>query len=194
MKFRSEDFKNKYDMIVIGCSAGGIEALKLILSEFSDSFKLPIVIVQHRSAQSPAVFLKYFSEICDLPIIEPEDKEPIQIKTIYFAPANYHLLIGSDKCFNLSVDEAVQFSRPSIDVLFSSAAGVYKNRLVGIVLSGANADGANGLLNIKRSGGLTIAQDPKHAAYSEMPAAAVEICKPDLVLRLKDIKTLIHGI
>lgn len=191
---RFKKFKDRFDLVVIGCSAGGIEALRLIFNKIEPSYRIPIAVVQHRSPNSPSIMVKYFSEITQLPVIEPDDKEPIQKGHIYFAPPNYHLLVAPDKRFNLNVDEAVYYSRPAIDVLFATAAEVYKDRLVGIIMSGANADGAEGLKKIKELGGLTIVQDPRTAYSPQMPEAAVNVASPDLVLNLNEIDELIHAL
>ncbi len=184
----------KFDLIVIGCSVGGIEALRTILSDLPNPFSAAIAVVQHRSHDSNSMMIRYFSEICNLPVLEPDDKEPIQPGQIYFAPANYHMLVAADKRFNLSMDEPVYFSRPSIDVLFNSAADIYHGKLLGIVMSGANGDGSTGLKEIKRLGGFTVAQDAETAFQPEMPRAAIEIAKPDLILSLQQIKELLYAV
>ena len=186
--------KNKFDLVVIGCSVGGIEALKIILSDIPKNFNVPIVIVQHRSPDSNSMMIRYFTDLCPLTVCEPEDKEPIEAGKVYFAPANYHLLLAADHRFNLSVDEPVFYSRPSIDVTFKSAAEIYNNRLIGFVLSGSNADGARGLKEIKDFGGFTVVQNSKTAYQSEMPLAAIEMVGPDLILDLKELKELIHDL
>ena len=184
----------KFELIVMGCSVGGIEALRTILTDLPTPFTVPIAVVQHRSPDSNSMMLRYFSEICNIKVIEPDDKEPIQAGQIYFAPANYHLLVAADKRFNLSMDEPVYFSRPSIDILFKSAAEVYQDQLLGIVMSGANGDGSTGLKEIKRIGGLTVVQDAATAFQPEMPRAAIQIAEPDLILTLEQIKELIHSV
>ena len=126
-----------------------------------------------------------------LKIKEADEKEKIEPGTIYISPANYHLMVGNDKCFELSIDERVNFARPSIDVLFESAAGVYKDALIGIVLTGSNNDGANGLKKIKDNGGLAIAQDPDTADAGYMPAAAIAATQVDYILPLNEIMDLL---
>lgn len=183
--------KKSLDAIVIGCSAGGIEALKMILEELSEKFPLPILIVQHISPDSKKRLSDFFSDICKVKVVEAEDKDQIKSGTIYFAPANYHLLVEQDRTCSLSVDDAVNHSRPSIDVLFSSAAQVYKKRLMGIILTGANNDGAEGLQDIKEFGGIIIAEDPSSARVPIMPQSAIEKVIPDMVLNLGLIKRLL---
>lgn len=187
-------FKNQIDLIAIGCSAGSIEVLQKIFTSISAAFRVPIVIVQHRSSHSTSLFVKHFSHQYRFKLIEPEDKEPIQEHCIYVAPAHYHLLIGADKCFNLSVDEEVHFSCPAIDVLFVSAAEVFKKRVMGIILSGANSDGAMGLQRIKTLGGLTVVQSPETAEFPQMPHAALELIKPDYVANVNQICELINAV
>ena len=182
------------DFIAIGCSAGGIEGLKFLLSEIPSSFPVPIGVVQHRSADSNGMMKRYFKDNCTLKIVEPDDKQPIEAGSVYFAPANYHMLVGEDLAFHLSVEEPVYFSRPSIDVFFQSAASVYRNRVLGIVMSGANVDGAEGLKEIKEGGGWTVVQDPMTAAHKIMPEAALATNKVDAILDLVNIRQLIHSL
>jgi len=186
--------QHDFDFIAIGCSAGGIEGLRFLLSEIPPQFSIPIGVVQHRSANSKGMMTRYFTENCALKIIEPDDKEPIEAGCVYFAPANYHMMVGDDRAIHLSVDEPVYFSRPSIDVFFQSAAQVYKNRLLGAVLSGANVDGSAGLKDIKYWGGCTVVQDPKTASHKTMPEAALAGHTVDLVLDLVNIRQLIHSL
>ena len=149
-----------YKAIVIGTSYGGLEALKLILPKLKEDFPLPLIIVLHIGDHSNDTFINHMNAACALEVKEAEGNEPILPGVIYFAPPNYHLQIESNFTFSLSTAEKVNFSRPSIDVLFESAAWVYAKYLIGVILTGANSDGARGLKIIKDSGGKTIIQNP----------------------------------
>lgn len=176
-----------YQAVVIGVSAGGIEALRVILSALPAYFPLPIAIVQHRDARSSGFLAEYLNQQCKLPVSEAEDKEPFCAGHVYLAPPGYHLLIESDRCFSLSVDPRVNYSCPSIDVLFESAADAFAESLVGIVLTGANADGARGLMAIKARGGLAIVQNPATAQAAAMPRAALQSTRVDHIVELARI-------
>jgi len=180
-----------YEAIVIGVSSGGMTALKFIFSVLPADFKTPVIIVQHISARSDNQWIKLLNDKSNLYIKEADEKEKIEKGNVYIAPSNYHLLIEKDKTFALTIDERVSFARPSIDVLFESAAEVYKNKLIGVILTGSNNDGTNGLRRIQECGGLTIVQDPKTAESSYMPASAIAAIKPDYILSLKDITGLL---
>ena len=177
----------RYKAIVIGTSSGGINALASILTILPANFPLPIIVVQHLHYSQDENFYAYLKSICFLRVKSADDKEPISPGTIYFAPPNYHLLIEKDYTFSLTVDSRVCYSRPSIDVLFESAADVFMSTLVGVILTGANDDGSRGLREIARHGGLTIVQDPATAEFDYMPQAALEAVKADHVLALQDI-------
>lgn len=180
-----------YEAIVIGVSSGGMTALKLIFSNLPVDFKTPVIIVQHINARSDNQWIKLLNDKSNLCIKEANEKEKIEKGNVYIAPSNYHLLIEKNKTFSLTIDERVSFARPSIDVLFESAAQAYKNKLIGIVLTGSNSDGTNGLKRIQECGGLTIVQDPKTAESSYMPASAIAAIKPDYILSLKDLTELL---
>jgi two-component system chemotaxis response regulator CheB len=186
--------EREIDAIVIGGSAGGLDALNSILSQLDESCDVPIVVVLHiqkRSAFLPDVFhRKYGSKKI---FKEAEDKEPLRPEVVYFAPADYHLLIERDGSLSLSTEEPVHFSRPSIDPLFETAADCFGSRGLGILLTGVNEDGAQGLLRIHEAGGLTLVQAPSTAAYSAMPAAALKLFKPTLVLNPTEIGELLCG-
>ncbi|MBC7465069.1 MAG: chemotaxis protein CheB [Bdellovibrio sp.] len=179
--------KGLYDMIVVGSSAGGIESLTQILVSLPAKFSQTMVIVQHISHDSKRSLANHFAVISHVPVREVEDKEPIEVGVVYFAPTNYHLLISSDGVFNLNIDPPVSFSRPSIDVLFQSAAEVYQKRVMGIILTGTNHDGADGLKQIRKHGGLAIVQNPDDARYPIMPQTALEVADPQLVMTLDEI-------
>ena len=180
-----------YEAIVIGVSAGGIEALKIILPPLPSSFPLPIAIVQHRSGRSDNFLAEYLSRIASIIVSEAEDKEPLLGGHAYLAPAGYHLLIEPNRCFSLSVDARVNYSCPSIDVLFESAADAFGKSLIGIVLTGANGDGAQGLKAAKSRGGLAIVQNPKSAWAAAMPSAALHATPVDHIVDLEEIVPLL---
>ncbi len=176
-----------YRAVVIGVSAGGMSALGEILPRLPVDFSLPVIIVQHISPQSDNYMIKHFNGISEITVKEADEKETALPGHAYFAPPNYHLLVEEDFTFSLSVENRVNYSRPSIDVLFESAIDAYCSSLIGIILTGANNDGSKGLKKIKDCGGLTIVQDPKTAEVPAMPEAAIKLSKPDYVLKLKDI-------
>lgn len=176
-----------YQAIVIGVSSGGMEAMKTLLPALPEDFGIPIVIVQHVSPHSDSQWISILDKSCHLKIKEADEKEKIEKGHVYFAPPNYHLLVENDGTFSLTIGERVSYARPSIDVLFESAAIVFRERLIGIILTGSNHDGSSGLKNIKECGGLCIVQDPDTAASSFMPSSAIASIKPDFVLALKDI-------
>jgi two-component system chemotaxis response regulator CheB len=178
------------ELIVIGCSLGGMNALQVILSGLTRDLCVPIAIAQHRHKKSNETLPAYFRRQTDLKVVDAEDKQWIQPGHVYLAPADYHLLIernGARGELSLSVDEAVRFSRPSIDVLFESAADAYKDRVVAVVLTGANDDGSRGAARIKARGGMVIAQEPETAEAPAMPRATIEAVQVDRILRLEDI-------
>ena len=150
------------DLVVIGCSWGGMRAVKVILDALPKRFGAAVVIAQHRSATSTGGLAGIIGQGTALPVTDAEDKEALVRGHVYLAPPDYHLLVERGT-LALSVDERVQYSRPSIDVLFESAADAYGRRVVGVILTGANDDGAAGLLAIRRAGGFTMLQDPADA-------------------------------
>ena len=181
----------RYEAIVIGVSSGGMNAMKVMFSFLPKDFNTPIIIVQHISAHSDNLWIKLLNDQNNLSIKEADEKENIEYGKVYIAPPNYHLMIEKDKTFSLTIDERVNFARPSIDVLFESAAEAYKDKLIGVVLTGSNNDGTNGIKRIQECGGLTIIQDPETAESSYMPASAIAVIKPDYILSLEDIIQLL---
>ena len=181
----------KYEAIVIGVSSGGMNAMKVMFSLLPKEFNTPIIIVQHISSQSENLWIRLLNEKSNLFIKEADEKESIEHGKVYIAPPNYHLLIERDKTFSLTIDERVNYARPSIDVLFESAAEAYKNKLIGVILTGSNNDGTNGLKRIKEYGGLTIVQDPATAESSYMPASAIAVVQMDYILTLENIIKLL---
>ncbi|MCK3685251.1 chemotaxis protein CheB [Maribellus sp. YY47] len=181
-----------YRAIVIGTSHGGLEALKTILPELKKDFPIPVVVVLHIGEHSNDFFIRHLNEDCELEVKEAEANEPVLPGYIYFAPPGYHLQIEDNSCFSLSTEKKLNFSRPSIDVLFETAAWAYKNQLIGIILTGANSDGANGLRIIKQMGGKTIIQNPCHAISPTMPRFALRTAQPDIRLDLEEIPAYLN--
>jgi two-component system, chemotaxis family, protein-glutamate methylesterase/glutaminase len=180
-----------YQAIVIGTSAGGLSALSSIFEPLPLNFPIPIVVVQHRSADERTLLEEILSYKCKISIKQADEKENIAPGRIYFAPAGYHLLVEKSRTFSLSSDHQVNYSRPSIDVLFETAAAVYRDKLLAIILTGANQDGAAGMRAIKECGGTTIAQDPLTAQYPVMPKAAINTGCIREILGLNEIKNLL---
>jgi two-component system chemotaxis response regulator CheB len=160
-------------LLVIGCSAGGVDALSRILPAIPRNAPFATAVVIHLPSEGDSMLPRIFSEKLALTVKEAEDKEELRSSAVYFAPSNYHLLVEAEGSFSFSVDEPVNFSRPSIDVLFESAALAFGPRVVGILLTGANADGSEGLRKIVRHGGRAIIQDPETAESFAMPEAGV---------------------
>jgi two-component system chemotaxis response regulator CheB len=176
-----------YELVVMGASWGGLAALERVLAGLPRSFQAPIAVAQHRSPGGGSEGLaRLLSAHTELPVVDVEDKQPVLPGQVYLAPPDYHLYVEPDG-FSLSVDDAVLYSRPSIDVLFESAADVYRDRLIAVVLTGANEDGARGVAAVKRLGGYAIVQNPADAERSEMPRAALRAIEPDRVLSLSAI-------
>jgi two-component system chemotaxis response regulator CheB len=180
-----------YEAIVIGVSAGGMNAMKIMFSRLPKGFKTPVIIVQHIGVHSNNQWIGLLNTNSNILLKEADEKEKIEEGIAYIAPPNYHLLIEKNKTFSLSTDERVNFARPSIDVLFESAAEAYKEKLIGIILTGSNTDGTKGLKQIKEYGGLTIVQDPATADSDYMPASAIAAVKVDYILPLEDIFDLL---
>lgn len=173
--------------MVIGVSAGGMKALSILLSGLEPDFQIPLAIVQHRLASPDNFLITYLDNRCRLTVKEAEEKEKIREGHVYIAPADYHLLIEKDRTISLSVDDPVCFSRPSIDVLFDTAAAAYKEKLIGLILTGANSDGSEGVKQIKAAGGLIIAQNPQNASSAVMPQSAIDTGCVDFILELEEI-------
>jgi len=179
-----------YELVVIGCSMGGMKALMTIFEVLPKDFPLPIVVAQHRYKTSNEALPAYFRRHTALDVVDALDKQWVQPGTVYLAPADYHLLVdrdGEHGELSLSVDAAVAYSRPSIDVMFESAADAYGQGVIGIVLTGANADGARGAKRIKQRGGFVIVQDPQSAESPSMPEAAIAAARVDRILPLERI-------
>lgn len=170
------------DAIVIGGSAGVLEVLREILAALPANLRVPVAVVVHLPPRAHTAIHQSLQSVTSLPMRQADDKEPLQGGTIYFASPGYHLLIEANRAAAHSLDEPVHYSRPSIDVLFETASDVYKDRLLGILLTGASADGAQGLHSIHAAGGMTIVQDPASSEADVMPRAALARFAPDFVL------------
>ncbi len=180
-----------YKAIVIGASAGGFFTLGKLLSLLPKDFSIPILVVQHISPNSDSYMPIYLNSNCKITVKEADEKEPILPGFVYFAPPNYHLLVEEDHTISLSNDEKLNYSRPSIDILFETASYAYETELIGIILTGANSDGAIGLAQIKDAGGYCIVQDPKEADTQAMPLAAIEKATPHKTLIIEKIAQLL---
>jgi two-component system chemotaxis response regulator CheB len=180
------------DAVVVGTSAGGVEALAALLPALPATTRAAVLVVLHLPREGKSLLVEIFAPKCALAVREACDKEPIEAGTIYFAPPDYHMLVDKGPRVALSIDDLVNYSRPSIDVLFESAADIYGDRLMGIVLTGGNEDGAEGLLAVQRAGGVTVVQDPVGAQMPVMPQAAIDRCAPDHVLTLAGIVQLLR--
>ncbi|MCF8230105.1 MAG: chemotaxis protein CheB [Bacteroidales bacterium] len=183
-----------FEAVVIGASAGGLNAFKTFLPKLEKNFSLPLMLVQHISPQSDNYMTTHLDKLCKIKVKEAEEKETIKKGTAYFSPPNFHMLIEEDKSISFSVENKVNYARPSIDVLFETASYAYKNKLIGIILTGANNDGAAGLKKIQELGGFTIVQDPEEAEVDTMPLSAIKIMKPDKILKLKEIADFLNKI
>jgi two-component system chemotaxis response regulator CheB len=179
------------ELIVIGASAGGVSALLALLSPLPAGYALPIVTLLHLLPRRESQLGNVLGHHLALPVREPQDKEPVQAGHVYVAGADYHLLIEADRCFAFSNEPPVSFARPSIDVLMISAADAYGPALAGVLLTGANMDGAEGMAHIHARGGLTIVQQPQDAEVPTMPEAAIARSRPDRILPLRDIPPLL---
>ena len=183
-----------YDLICIGASWGGLQAVSRLLSDIPAELEQAIVIAQHRHRDSVAGGLpELLSFQLARPVCDAEDKMEIEPNRVYIAPPDYHLLVERGS-LALSLDERVQFARPSIDVLFETAADAYRERVIGVILTGANEDGAAGLRRIKARGGVAIIQDPAEATRRTMPDAAIAATAADAILPLAEIGKFIYGL
>jgi two-component system, chemotaxis family, protein-glutamate methylesterase/glutaminase len=183
-----------YELIVIGTSWGGLDALSRLLDGLRDDVHQPIVVAQHRSPGSEDLVLgRLLQHHTRRVVIDPDDKTPLEPDHVYLGPPDYHVLVEAGR-LALSTDAPVQFARPSIDVLFESAADAYGERAIGIVLTGANTDGADGLARIKDRGGVAIVQDPATSEKRTMPDAAIAATAADAILPLDEIPLFVYGL
>jgi two-component system chemotaxis response regulator CheB len=184
----------EYDIIVIGTSWGGLHAVSTLLTHLDDGVHQPIVVVQHRSVDSEEGALAHLlSDHTRRVVTDPDDKTELEPDHVYLGPPDYHVLVEKGR-LALSTDEPVRFARPSIDVLFESAADAYGDRAIGIVLTGANDDGARGLARIKELGGVAIVQDPGTSERRTMPDAAIAAAHADAILPLEEIPKFVYGL
>ncbi|MCD4743445.1 MAG: chemotaxis protein CheB [Desulfobacteraceae bacterium] len=179
--------KTDHEIIVIGVSTGGFKALEVILSKLPEGFNLSVIIVQHRKKDPDDFFIDYMNKKTSLHIKEAEDKESIKPGVGYIAPPEYHLLVEMDHTLSLSVDPPLKYARPSIDMLFETAAEAYESKVAGVILTGANDDGSKGLKKIRKYGGMAIIQDPVTAEAPMMPKNAIKIAGADHILSLANI-------
>jgi two-component system chemotaxis response regulator CheB len=186
--------RERIDAIAIGASAGGVEALSVLLPALGKDLRASVFVVLHLPRHRPSRLASIFQARCALPVLEAEDKAPVAPGTVYLAPPDYHLLLDRGPCLALSTDEPVNYSRPAIDVLFESAAELYRERLLGMVLTGGNQDGTAGLQAVHRHGGTTVIQSPESAHMTLMPASALQRLTPDHVLPLPGIADLLRGL
>ncbi len=181
------NLSNIYKAVVIGGSAGSFQGVTKILSQLPQNFDLPIIMCLHRLKHVRNGFVEALCIKSVRPVTEPIDKENIKRGGVYLAPANYHLSVELGNSFSLSTEEMVNNSRPAIDITLETAAYVYRHKLVGILLSGANRDGAAGMMKIKQKGGLTIVQDPEECMIDTMPKSALRLTQIDHVLKIDEI-------
>lgn len=182
----------KCKAFIIGGSAGSLEVLLKVLPEVNVNISFPIIIVVHRKHGADSLLPALLSTRTKLNVKEVDEKEKIKAGTVYIAPSDYHLLIEQDETFSLDYSEKINYSRPAIDATFQTAAEVYKNKLVCLLLSGSNSDGVNGLKSVKSWGGMAVIQDPESAQVAYMPAQAKLNVKIDHVLRIEAIAEFIN--
>jgi len=180
--------------IVVGASAGAIQALSRILPALPADYPIPVLVVVHIPADGSDLLAPLFQGKCPVVVKEAEDKEPILPGFVYFGPSDYHMLVEADRTVSLSADEPVHYSRPSIDVLFESAADAFGAGLVGVILTGANEDGAAGLRAVASVGGIALAEDPAAAFAPTMPSAALELCAEARSMSLDAIAAYLVGL
>lgn len=186
--------KAAVDLVVVGCSAGGLRALHVLLGGLAPRFATPLALVCHTGSEDVSLLCELLARTCPLPVVEAAERSAPQPGQVHVAPSGYHLLLGRDGRFALSVDARVGFSRPSIDVLFESAAIACGARVAGVILTGANSDGAQGLRRLRENGGIAIVQDPADAEVDVMPAAALAEAGADHCLALAQIAGLLNRI
>lgn len=177
--------------VVIGASAGGVEAMLTVLGLLPASFSVPLVAILHLPEGRNSELSTVFERRLRRPVREAQDKASLDRGMIYVAGPSYHLSIEQDRSFSLSLEPRVHFSRPSIDVLFTSAADAYGDALAGVLMTGASQDGASGLAAVQQAGGLTVVQDPAEAKVATMPEAALQLLRPDHILTLQGIGELL---
>lgn len=182
---------SRFRAVAIGVSFGGVQALKLLLGRLPADFPLPLLIVQHLSPEAGDGLAELLDELCAIRVKEADEQERIAPGTAYLAPPNYHLLVERDGSLSLAADARVSYARPSVDVLFESAAAAFGSTLIGVILTGANGDGSSGLRTVKQMGGLAIVQDPEDAPAQQMPLAALAATRADHVVPLEAMTALL---
>ncbi|HEX2545957.1 MAG TPA: chemotaxis protein CheB [Ramlibacter sp.] len=189
-----QDFRFAAEAVAIGASAGGIDALFVLLGQLRPPLPAAVIVVLHLPEDHESRLVQVFGARLAVPVHEARPHAPVAPGAVYFAPPGYHLLVEADRSFSLSCDAPVLFSRPSIDVLLQSCADAYGAGLMGIILTGASDDGAQGLASIRAAGGLTAVQDPQDAQHQAMPLAAIRAAQPDFVLPLPGLAALLHTV
>jgi two-component system chemotaxis response regulator CheB len=183
--------RRHFKALVIGVSTGGVSALKYLLGKLPADFPIPVLIVSHIAPDSDDGMALLLNSLSSIRVKEADEQEIITFGTVYLAPANYHLLVERGGSLALSIDPPVNYARPSVDVLFESAANVYGSELIGVILTGAGADGSKGLLKIKNCGGVTIVQNPTDAEMASMPQSALQLLQADYVVQLKELPDIL---
>lgn len=178
--------------IAIGCSAGGVDALKTVIGGLHATLQQTVIVCCHSSSDTIDLLCEVLGRAAQLPVVEAMERHPARPGVVQLAPTGYHLLVEDDQHFSLSIDSRVNHSRPSIDVLFMSAADVWRDALIGVILTGGNNDGAAGLRRIRQTGGMAIVQSPQGAVASTMPQAALDMAGADHCVPLEDIAPLIN--
>lgn len=181
----------RFQALVIGVSTGGVSALKLILGALPADFPIPVLVVTHITPDSDDGLAVLLDMLSSIRVKEADEQERMTPGTVYLAPANYHLLVERDGSLAFSIDAPVNFARPSVDVLFESAADVYGTALIGVILTGAGFDGSKGLLKIKNRGGIAIVQDPADAEMASMPRSALQLLEADHIITLNEMPGLL---
>jgi two-component system chemotaxis response regulator CheB len=184
----------RFNAVVMGVSTGGVLALKCILGALPADFPIPVLVTAHIAPNSDDGLAVLLDTLCAIRVKEADEQETMIPGTVYLAPANYHLLVERGGNLALSIDPPVNFSRPSVDVLFETAADAYGETLIGVILTGAGCDGSRGLLKIKNCGGVAVVQDPVDAEMGSMPASALKLMHADYVVPLKEISGLLMKI
>lgn len=173
--------------MVIGGSAGAVEAMMKLIPQFQAKLSFPVIVVLHQLKEGPSLLPHLFAGSTRLKVKEAEPLETPQAGYLYVAPPDYHLALENDGCFSLSNDEPLNYSRPSIDILFKSASEAYGSSLLGVLVTGANHDGSEGLKMIAIRGGYTVVEDPATAKFTDMPSSAIKIFSPDQILTLEQL-------
>jgi len=181
----------RFGAVVIGVSTGGVSALKRLLGALPADFPVPVLVATHITPDADDGLAVLLDTLCTIRVKEADEQEVMAPGTVYLAPANYHLLVERNRQLSLSVDPPVNFARPSVDVLFESAAEAFGTALIGIILTGAGYDGSKGLVHVKNRGGTAIVQDPADAEMDSMPKKALELLKADHVVSLEEMPALL---